>query len=79
MDLDAHALAVGSNENYSRSRENIPWLGLGGCDGDVVLLGIVEKIIATRVAVIKFREAPWGNDLDRWLWQLEKFLAWEGQ
>lgn len=51
-----------------------PGLRLCACDGDVVLLGIVEEVLATLELVAELRQTPWGDDLDRGLEGVESEL-----
>jgi hypothetical protein len=44
-----------------------PWLRLGGCDGDAVLLGVVEQILPALEAVAELRQPPGRDNLDRGL------------
>lgn len=41
-----------------------PGLGLGGRDGDALLLGIGEEVVAASETLVEDGVAPWGNDLD---------------
>jgi hypothetical protein len=41
-----------------------PGLGLGRGDGDTLLLGVVEQVLATLEALVEDGFAPWGNNLD---------------
>ena len=52
---------------FSRFLANVPGLGLGRGDRDILLLSIIEEIVTTSETVVKFWETPWGDDADRWL------------
>lgn len=41
-----------------------PGLRLSGGDGNTLLLGVVEQILAALEALVEDGVAPWGNDLD---------------
>jgi hypothetical protein len=41
-----------------------PGLGLGGGDGNALLGGVLEEVVAADEALVEDRVAPWGNDLD---------------
>lgn len=51
-----------------------PWLSLGGCDGDAVLLGVVEQILPALEAVAELGQPPGRNDLDAGLECVESKL-----
>lgn len=51
-----------------------PGLGLGGCDGNAVLLGIVEEILPALEAVAELGQPPGRDDLDSGLESVERKL-----
>ena len=66
MDLNG-TVSSWFTRNFHIFGANIPGLGLGGGDRNLVLLSIVEEIVAASETVVEFRETPWGDDFDRWL------------